>query len=186
MSASLSRKTHLKIFGVPLRGWGYDNFYNIGNVFRRVMSVDYSIFNHGKVTVLTDCLFSINHKMALEIENKFHKITIFEDHHCQDDYLKGPSQSSQGNDLPVDDDDACKTPPLTPVNCMTHQIPHKSQEKSNTKMLESHNNNDPLINSPTQLNEIINNSPFSPLPPPAIPKKNPISLSPQIHHYKWA
>ena len=157
-SASLWRKTQLKILGVPLRGWGYNNFYNIGNVFGRVMAVDYSRFEYGTVTVITDCLFSINCKMALQIEDSFHKISIFEEHLCHiDDWISKvqPNHEKEKSE----EDGACDTPPLTPVNSMAHHIHHNSQENSNSKPLDYLNDNEPIINSSPLPNTIIGKSP---------------------------
>lgn len=42
--ASLWIETWINIYGVPLIAWGYDNFFNIGCVFGRVISTDYRGF----------------------------------------------------------------------------------------------------------------------------------------------
>lgn len=58
--APLWRRTWIKVYGVPLSAWGYENFYNIGSIFGRVLSVNYSNFDFASVLVYTDCLFLIN------------------------------------------------------------------------------------------------------------------------------
>lgn len=78
--ASRWRKTQLKVYGVPLRGWGYENFYNIGCMFGRVLSVHHLEFDFATIQVLTDCLFLINCKMAMEFLGKQYKICISEDY----------------------------------------------------------------------------------------------------------
>lgn len=78
--APLWRKTQIKVYRVPIRGWSYDNFFNIGCIFGRVLSVDYSDFNYAKVLIISDCLFAINYKLAVEISGKIHKICVTEDY----------------------------------------------------------------------------------------------------------
>lgn len=75
----LWRETWIKIYGVPLSAWSYQNFYNIGCVYGRVISVDHSNFEYANVLVFTDCLFKINSKLAMQIEEYTFKIFTFED-----------------------------------------------------------------------------------------------------------
>lgn len=77
--SSLWKETWIKVYGVPLGGWNYNNFYNIGNIFGRVLSVDYSGFECAKILIITDCLFIINCNMLLELEGNMAKVWITED-----------------------------------------------------------------------------------------------------------
>lgn len=71
-------KTQVRIYVVPLIGWDYENFYKVGSIFGRVISVDHSNFHCAWVIILTDCLFMINCKIILEIEDWKYKIFISE------------------------------------------------------------------------------------------------------------
>ena len=77
-SASLWRETWLNIYGVPLIAWGYDNFFNIGCVFGRVISTEYRGFECARILVFTDCLFEINCKMSMEIDGKCYPVFVSE------------------------------------------------------------------------------------------------------------
>lgn len=55
-----------------------DNFTKIDSVFGMVLYVDHSNFDHAKVLILMDFLFSINCKMVMKIENNCHKIYVSE------------------------------------------------------------------------------------------------------------
>ena len=72
------REISLNIVGVPLSAWNYDNFHKIGSVFGRVISMDYSSFVFAKAIIITDCLFNINCKMWLSIDDQKFPIFIFE------------------------------------------------------------------------------------------------------------
>lgn len=78
-SASIWKEAWISVYGVPLFGWNYENFYNIGCVFGRVKSIDYSNYDCAKILVISDCLFTINCKMLIEIEEIQYKISISED-----------------------------------------------------------------------------------------------------------
>lgn len=78
--ASLWRKTQLKIYGVPLSGWGYEIFDMIGCMFRQVLPVHHVDFNCAKVLILTDCLFLINCKIAVDIMGHLSKVCVSEDY----------------------------------------------------------------------------------------------------------
>lgn len=43
------KESWIKIYGVPLRSWSYENFFNIGCVFGRVLSVEYSSFEYARI-----------------------------------------------------------------------------------------------------------------------------------------
>lgn len=66
------------MYGVLLSGWGYENFFSIGNIFGRVLSVDHSNFDRAKILIITDCLFNINCEMEIDIEGTLSKIFISE------------------------------------------------------------------------------------------------------------
>lgn len=63
------KRTWINVYGVPLMGWDYNNFYKIGCIFGRVLSIDHSNFDRVKILIITDCLFKINCEMIIAIEN---------------------------------------------------------------------------------------------------------------------
>lgn len=46
MSSAKWRETQLRIYGMPLHGWGSEIFYKVGCILGRVTSVDYSSFEY--------------------------------------------------------------------------------------------------------------------------------------------
>lgn len=149
MSSAKWRETHLRIYGMPLHSWGYVNFYNVGCIFGRVTSVDYSSFEYGKVTVISDCLFSINCKMVIEVDDKMHNICVSEDLY----FAKSSSQPAKPPPINLSPnenvDGACETPNLSPVKEKTPPIPHTPQEDSINNYLEqSFPNNIEIKSSP--------------------------------------
>lgn len=95
------KETTIKIYGVPLRGWGYQNFCNIGCTFGRVISLDYSSFEYARVSIISDCLFVINCKMAIEIDGNLSTIFILEEYKSPNDYFheKANKLSSSSSSL---------------------------------------------------------------------------------------
>lgn len=77
-SATLWREVWINVYGVPLFAWGYENFRNIGSIFGRVISVNYKDFECANIMIYTDCLFDINCKISMEIEDVKHSIFISE------------------------------------------------------------------------------------------------------------
>ena len=77
-SASLWRETWLTIHGVPLTAWTHGNFYKIGCIYGRVLSVDYSGYECVKILIYTDCLFKINNQLLFDIEDKRYTIFVSE------------------------------------------------------------------------------------------------------------
>ena len=75
-SASLWRESWLNIYGVPLIAWGHKKNYDIGCIFGRVISVNYKNYDSTQVLVYTYCLFNINCKISLEIDDKKYHIFI--------------------------------------------------------------------------------------------------------------
>ena len=68
-TSALWRETWLNIYGVPLSAWSYENFYNIGCIFGRVISVNYNNLDRAQVLIISDCMFEINGKISLEIDD---------------------------------------------------------------------------------------------------------------------
>ena len=147
MSSSKWRESHLRIYGMPLHGWGYENFYNAGCIFGRVTFVDYSSFEYAKITVITYCLFSINCKLVIEVEDKSHKICVSEDLH----HLMIPPQTAKvpsvNPDTTDSDEDACETHSPSHVREITPPIPHIFQEGSTNNYFEQPFSNQPTINT---------------------------------------
>ena len=78
-SSSLWRETWLKIYEMPIAAWGYENFYNVGCIFEKVISVNYKFeFDCAYVLVITDCLFEINGKVSMEIDENHFPIFVSE------------------------------------------------------------------------------------------------------------
>ena len=73
------RQTWVTIYGVPLSAWNYENFFNIGNVYGRVLSVNYSRMDYAKVLIITDCFFLINNPLILDINGDKFKIFVMEE-----------------------------------------------------------------------------------------------------------
>ena len=78
ISASLCRETWISVVGMPLIAWGYKNFYNVGSIFGRVISVNQKNFESAKIMIYTDCMFEINTKIAMEIDDITYDIFISE------------------------------------------------------------------------------------------------------------
>lgn len=76
------RETWIKIYGVPISAWNYENFHKIGSVYGRVLTVEYSNFDCATVLVITDCLFKINCKLHLELDGNFFAIFTTENDYC--------------------------------------------------------------------------------------------------------
>lgn len=77
-SSSLWRETWIRIHGVPLIAWGYDNFYKIGCIFGRVISVNYNEFDCAYIQVFTDGLFELNGKLSMGIGDKTYPVYVSE------------------------------------------------------------------------------------------------------------
>ena len=172
MSSSKWRESHLKIYGMPLHGWGYENFYNVGCIFGRVTSVDYSSFEYAKITVITDCLFSINCKLVIEVEDKSHKICVSED-------LQHSLRNFQNTEIPSaipitsdSDEEASETHSPLHDREITPPIPHIFQDGSTNNYLEQPFPNHSLINSSPKSQTIIGNSKSPPSNVPAMSEKN--------------
>lgn len=78
LSTTHWRETWINIYGVPLVGWGYENFYNIGSILGKVLSVSYTDLDCANVMIITDCLFDINTKISICIEGVQYPIHISE------------------------------------------------------------------------------------------------------------
>ena len=143
--ASKWRETTIKIYGVPLSGWGYDNFYKIGNIFGRILSVDYANFDCPKVTIITDCLFAINCKLVMELGDQNYITCISEECRCQQkDQKNSPMETIQSSD---EEEGACNTPiSLVGNEQMTPQFLHEIQDPPFNDDMEPCNNNEVIIN----------------------------------------
>lgn len=72
------RSIDLIVRGVPFSAWNYENFHQIGSVFGRVVSIEYSNFTGARISLISDCLFKINCKMFFNLEEKKYPIFISE------------------------------------------------------------------------------------------------------------
>lgn len=77
-SATMWRETWLKVYGVPLIAWSYENFYKIGCIFGRVISVNYKEYDCAHILIFTDSLFELNGKMSMIIGENSHSIFVSE------------------------------------------------------------------------------------------------------------
>ena len=78
-SAALWRKAWITVYGVPLTAWSYEIFFKIGNVYGKVMSIEYSKMDCAKIMIITDCFFRINNPLILDLEGDKFKIFISEE-----------------------------------------------------------------------------------------------------------
>lgn len=76
---SLWKITWISVYGILLMAWGYKNFFKIGCVFGRIISVNYSNYDCAKNLIITGNLFTINCIMLLDVEGIQFKISIFMD-----------------------------------------------------------------------------------------------------------
>nr|CCA66179.1 hypothetical protein [Beta vulgaris subsp. vulgaris] len=77
-SKALWRETWISIHGVPLVAWGYDNFYDIGCVFGKVISVQYKQLDCAYIKVCTDCMFDIHCKISMDVDDKQYHVFVSE------------------------------------------------------------------------------------------------------------
>ena len=77
-SATLWRETWLKVYGVPLIAWGYENFYKIGCVFGRVLSVNYKDYDCAHILIFTDSLFELNGKLSFTVGDNNYPVFVSE------------------------------------------------------------------------------------------------------------
>lgn len=77
-SAALWRETWISVYGVPLIGWNYKYFFDIGCVLGKVLSVNYKSLECARILILTDCLFDINAKISICIGDKRYSIYVSE------------------------------------------------------------------------------------------------------------
>lgn len=113
-TSSLWRETWITIYGVPLHAWSYDNFYKIGCIFEKVLSVNQQQFEYTKILISTDCLFKINCKMALDMEGDKSKIHIWESPLSGPENQKNPPlpPENQNSDIPSSPEMGLKEPCL--------------------------------------------------------------------------
>lgn len=90
--------------------WSYENFYNIGCIFGRAISIDHSRFDHTNILVFTDCQFKINAKLALEMNEREYKVFTIED---------GPPIMSKTTPPPNKDLTGCMPTHLSPENSIS-------------------------------------------------------------------
>lgn len=156
----LWRETWIKIYGVPLSAWNYQNFYNIGCIYGRVISVDHSSFEYANVLVFTDCLFKINSKLALQIEESTYKIFTFEDGPSKK--ITSPPINSIHGTPSFAGDSPEKTSPENQTDPSTHSMnttPCNSRGFNNYYL-----SSPPKINAPASPNTLLNDvtATFSP------------------------
>ncbi|XP_057249213.1 uncharacterized protein LOC130590681 [Beta vulgaris subsp. vulgaris] len=73
------RQAWITIYGVPLSAWSYENFFQIGNIYGRVLSAEYSRMDYAKVLIFTDCFFQINNPLIFTLEERKFKVFITEE-----------------------------------------------------------------------------------------------------------
>lgn len=142
----LWRETTMKIYGCPLAAWSYENFYNIGCIYGRVLSIEHSNFDHASVLVYTDCLFRINTSLFLDVEGQKFKIFTFED---------GPSNGNLSDkDKKINQKSA---PPETfPENFSddADSNPESHCQTNLEKKAQSSPNHQPIIKTPVSPNNL--------------------------------
>ena len=140
-SKAIWRQSTIVIYGVPLSAWNYDNFFNIGSIYGRVLSVDYARLDYATVKIITDCFFLINNPIILDLEGGKFKIFVNEentketDHQNykvnngspkRDDQKDGHVVSSQEDDDDEDDEDdemqIIESPTARPFPCLEEEL----------------------------------------------------------------
>lgn len=150
--ASIWREIMLRIYGVPLGAWSYDNIFKIGSVFGKVLSVDYSSYGCAKTTVITDCMFFVNCKLILDIEEKSHLICISgESQPRYDREGNGVCLRSHQSDISSDEDNgAWSTPLQKKSDDLPPSPPLIPQDPIITSTTVSSNNEPPFNSPPSQ------------------------------------
>ena len=77
-SAALWRETLINIYGTPLIAWEYKNFLKMGSIFGRVKSISYGEYDCAHILIITNCLFDINCKIQLQIEEENYPVFVSE------------------------------------------------------------------------------------------------------------
>lgn len=98
-------------------------------MFGKVISVNYQEYDCAKILVLTDCLFDINCKIALEIEGDYFPVHVSEVkfqiyHACSVDEVKGGTTHQQDQNS-SDEDSSCKGSPIIAPSIETPANPAK-------------------------------------------------------------
>ena len=138
-SSGLWREAWLRIHGIPLVAWSYENFYNTGCIFGRINSVNCSDFDCGYILVTTDCLFEINCKISLDIEGIKYPVYISEKN---GQWSNVPSQKKANvNSKPVQN--IPSPPPPEPTS--PSQV--KTKETSEQSNIPHDSNVSPLCNN---------------------------------------
>lgn len=168
-SAAIWRQTHLVIYGVPLSAWNYENFFNIGNIYGRVISVEYARMDCAIVTVITDCFFLINNPVILNVEGELFKIFVSEKGSVE----VNPEHNSKGHhktteeDDPKEEDESPQTDEMESPIVRPSPMHEEEMEKSAVDLGRDDNNylfNDSMgtPNKTAQKNLSIHQSPFTP------------------------
>lgn len=152
-SAAIWRQTTLVIYGVPISAWNYGNFFDIGNIYGRVLSVDYARMDCAKVRIITDCFFLINNPIILDLEDGKFKIFVSEESSIDVNHqkIKVDHDSPQKNDHKDEHDDSSQSDgelQITKSPTVRNSPMHVEElEKSAFDLGEDDNNclfNDPL------------------------------------------
>ena len=181
-SSMLWRETWIKVYGVPLIGWDYKNFYKIGCVFGRVLSVNQKNFECAHILIITDCLFEINNKLSLEIGGKVFPIYVSETKVAwlrpQKDSMHGRTSEKVNELSPRPHDSSMESPQKNPdADDQSNQTKNPPQNLnlhfSNHDPTNSNDlSNDKLGEDPKKLHKKSEN-PNSPNTTSDTPKKSP-------------
>ena len=160
-SGALWRETWINIYGVPLIGWCYENFFDIGSILGKVISVNYKNLDCANVLIVTDCLFDVNTKISMGIDGVDYPIYISEkQQHCRQSSCSCKSSqqvSPKGK----------QTSQLTASPSKSNHVVNQLVEAEKTKSLYS--NELHMINSD---NKVENCAHYYLEPPPSFDSQN--------------
>nr|CCA66197.1 hypothetical protein [Beta vulgaris subsp. vulgaris] len=188
-NAAIWRETWITIYGVPISAWGYENFFEIGSIYGKVQSVDYSRMDYARVLVITDCFFQINHPVLFSVEGKNFKIYVSEENGFQSKYVQPGNgispetaqlqmKDSRGKGVEASIEKPSESPPrgiseVSPINLGTDERQHNYEimiSPTKTKTPSPPSKNQKPLKYPNQSKtQLIFNSPM----------KSPISQSSQ-------
>ena len=161
-SKALWRETWIYIHGVPLIAWSYENFYNIGCIFGRVISVHYKQFDCAMIKLCTDCMFDINGKISMEVDERIYSVAISEKQHSWANGKNSHQHIQLANNDREQSNPTKTIPGMSPTNVKSDSVTEKlkRQPTNEDALIESKDNpkSDSLVpiqqqsvhNSPTK------------------------------------
>nr|CCA66177.1 hypothetical protein [Beta vulgaris subsp. vulgaris] len=132
-SAALWRETWINIYGTPLIAWEYRNFLKIGSIFGRVKSILYGEYDCAHILIITDCLFDINCKIQLQIDEVNYPVFVSE----KQQIIYPKSRPSNAETESESEESSAKQKEAVPGKSPSTEISNHDDEET-----KSHNVND--------------------------------------------